>query len=167
MLIDIPEEIYKELQAIAEATQQPVEEVLVKRLKSSLALPPDDEACAKAIIDNRMRSAFITSISHELRAPLNSIIGYCDLLLNGIYGTLNEQQQSKIQCVYDYSQQLRQMINDMIDLSRIASGRMESQIETFHLDRLIRNTIQSMHPLAIRNHNEIIVNIPAEPIELY
>lgn len=72
----------------------------------------------------RLKSQFLATMSHELRTPLNSIIGYTDLVLHGTYGTLNTLQQDRLQKVIRNGRRLLELINDVLDLSRIEAGRL-------------------------------------------
>lgn len=72
----------------------------------------------------RLKSQFLATMSHELRTPLNSIIGYTDLVLHGTYGNLNALQQDRLQKVIRNGRRLLELINDVLDLSRIEAGRL-------------------------------------------
>ncbi len=72
----------------------------------------------------RLKSQFLATMSHELRTPLNSIIGYTDLVLHGTYGDLNALQQDRLQKVIRNGRRLLELIDDVLDLSRIEAGRL-------------------------------------------
>ncbi len=74
---------------------------------------------------NRLKSEFLATISHELRTPLNSIIGYADLLLTGLSGELNEKQRDYVQRGLSNGERLLNLINELLDLSKIEAGRLE------------------------------------------
>jgi signal transduction histidine kinase len=74
---------------------------------------------------DRLKSEFVATISHELRTPLNSIIGFTKLILNEIDGPLNELQRTDLTVIYTSSQHLLNLVNDVLDLSKIAAGKME------------------------------------------
>ncbi|MDD3620280.1 MAG: histidine kinase dimerization/phospho-acceptor domain-containing protein, partial [Desulfobulbaceae bacterium] len=74
---------------------------------------------------DRLKSSFLANMSHELRTPMNSIIGYTDLLLDRVDGEINEEQEKSLQKVAANSRHLLQLINDILDMSKIESGRIE------------------------------------------
>ncbi|NDJ61657.1 MAG: GAF domain-containing sensor histidine kinase, partial [Chloroflexi bacterium] len=87
----------------------------------------------QAIAANRLRSEFLANISHELRTPLNAIIGYTDMLLDGFYGELNAQQLDRMQRVSDSGKHLLELINDVLDLSKIEAGQVTLELESIAL----------------------------------
>ncbi|MCF6289632.1 MAG: response regulator [Desulfobacterales bacterium] len=74
---------------------------------------------------DRLKSAFLANMSHELRTPMNSIIGYTDLLLDRIDGEINEEQEKSLRKVVNNARHLLQLINDILDMSKIESGKIE------------------------------------------
>jgi PAS domain S-box-containing protein len=99
---------------------------------------------------NRLKSEFLATISHELRTPLNSIIGYADLLLTGLAGELNEKQQDYIQRGLSNGERLLNLINELLDLSKIEAGRLELVPHPFSAAELIGGTKTQMQALADR-----------------
>lgn len=81
---------------------------------------------------NRAKSDFLAKMSHELRTPLNSIIGFSEMLEDGTFGSLNEKQRRSVDNVLTSGRQLLQVINDILDLSKVEAGRM--QIAPVELD---------------------------------
>ena len=96
---------------------------------------------------NRLKSEFLANMSHELRTPLSAILGYTDLLLDGIYGEMEVQQHDSLKKVRSNSEALLRLINDILDLSRIEAGRMSVTIETFNPGDLVANAVASVRPL--------------------
>lgn len=82
---------------------------------------------------DRLKSEFLASMSHELRTPLNSIIGFADVLLEGIDGELNERMREDVQLIRNSGQHLRELIGDILDMSKIEAGMMELRYETIDL----------------------------------
>nr|WP_255680258.1 histidine kinase dimerization/phospho-acceptor domain-containing protein [Methanosarcina sp. DH2] len=79
---------------------------------------------------NRTKSEFLATMSHELRTPLNSIIGYSDLLIDQMFGPLNEKQLKYLRNISSSGNHLLNLINDILDISRIESGDVSLSFET-------------------------------------
>jgi signal transduction histidine kinase len=99
---------------------------------------------------NRLKSQFLASMSHELRTPLNSIIGYTELLLQGIYGELNEKQTDRLTKVMKNGQHLLQLINDILDLSKIEAGHMLLELEPVQLVPVLEECLAVFEPLVVK-----------------
>jgi signal transduction histidine kinase/CheY-like chemotaxis protein len=97
---------------------------------------------------NRLKSEFLASMSHELRTPLNSIIGFSSLLAEERPGPLNAEQQKFVEHVRRNAHHLLDLINDILDLSRIEAGRLELYLETFTLTDALDEVLATIRPLA-------------------
>lgn len=97
---------------------------------------------------NQLKSEFLASISHELRTPLHTIIGFTELLAEETAGPLNERQKKFVHHVQGDSQHLLELINDVLDLSRIQAGGLQLHTETFSLDSVATETISAIRPYA-------------------
>src|SRR5260370_27534705 len=97
---------------------------------------------------NKLKSEFLANVSHELRTPLSAIIGFSQILLDGIDGPINEEQQQDIQQVNKSGQSLLGLINQILDLSKIEAGKMELSLERVELPGLISSVLESISPLA-------------------
>lgn len=93
---------------------------------------------------DRMKSMFIASMSHELRTPLNSIIGFTGMTLQELSGPLNEEQKDNLGRVKKAANHLLSLITDVIDISKIESGRVESILQPFLLNGLITEAIDTL-----------------------
>jgi signal transduction histidine kinase len=80
---------------------------------------------------NLAKSEFISSISHELRTPLNAIIGFSKLLLNPRVGPLNEDQDLYVRDIVQSAEHLLQLINEILDLSKIEAGKLDLEVSAF------------------------------------
>jgi len=99
---------------------------------------------AQAVEASRLKSEFLANISHELRTPLNAIIGYSELLIAGTYGDLNDKQQDRLSRVFRSGQNLLELINDILDLSKIEAGRMELDMITVDVASLLQEAANSI-----------------------
>ena len=92
-----------------------------------------EEARMKAESADRLKSAFLATMSHELRTPLNSIIGFTGILLQKLGGPLNEEQAKQLGMVYNSARHLLDLINDVLDISKIEAGQLNVISEPFDL----------------------------------
>jgi PAS domain S-box-containing protein len=97
---------------------------------------------------NRLKSEFLASMSHELRTPLHTIIGFSELLAEELEGPLNEKQQRFIQHIHTDSLHLLELINDVLDISKIEADRLELRPEVFDFTALVAESLASVRSLA-------------------
>ncbi len=97
---------------------------------------------------NRIKDDFLASMSHELRTPLNSIIGFSGILGQGLAGPLNDEQAKQIGIIRESGERLLGLVNDVLDLSRIESGKVEVQPEEFDLVTLTESMAETLRPMA-------------------
>lgn len=105
-------------------------------------------ATARAKEAARLKGEFLANVSHELRTPLNAIIGFSDMLLAGMSGPLNEKQQHKMSRLKENGSRLLALINDLLDLTRIESGRLETVEKAFSPRALAERITAQMESLA-------------------
>jgi PAS domain S-box-containing protein len=105
------------------------------------------------------RSRFYTSMSHEIRTPINAILGYNDLLLAGVYGPLMEQQVQGLQRAQAAARHLRELVNDVLDLSKIESGKLDIVPEEVELADLVREVVATIQPVARDNDVDLDLTI--------
>lgn len=105
---------------------------------------------------NSLKSQFLANISHELRTPLNSIIGFSELLQEKAFGDLNERQMLYVGYVHTSGAHLLQLINDILDLSKIEAGRMELLKEDFPVAESLGQILGIVRPMA--HKKDISVN---------
>jgi PAS domain S-box-containing protein len=112
---------------------------------------------------DRIKSAFLASMSHELRTPLNSIIGFTGMVLQGLAGPLNGEQIKQLGMVRGSARHLLDLINDILDISKIEAGQFNIMSENFDLRGSIEKTVQIISPLADKKnillHSRIEDNI--------
>lgn len=93
---------------------------------------------------NRAKSQFLANMSHELRTPLNSVIGFANILQKNKYGVFDGRDLNFIAKIVSNGRHLLDLINDILDLSKIEAGKMEIQLSTVSLDKLIRETLSQL-----------------------
>ena len=108
---------------------------------------------------NRAKSLFLANMSHELRTPLNSIIGLSELTFEQAEEHEDRETAEIMQRVVNAGRHLLSLINDILDISRIESGRIELHTEVVHVQTLLETLINSMHPLAKANGNKLLLEI--------
>ena len=102
---------------------------------------------------NQLKSDFLATVSHELRTPLNSIIGFSDLL--GNIDSLNEKQKRYAHNIQKSGKQLLEMINDILDLAKIESGKMELRLEPFNVGQVVSTQCDLARPLSERKNLDL------------
>ena len=113
---------------------------------------------------NRHKSQFLANVSHELRTPLNSIIGFTRIVQRRIGAQIPDLQKENLQKVLISSEHLLNLINELLDLAKIESGRMEVYAETFQLNDVVRMATSTVEPMLkdgrVRLVTEIAPDIP-------
>ena len=94
------------------------------------------------------RSRFYASMSHELRTPINAVLGYSTLLLENIYGPLNEKQAEGITRTHKAAKHLLELVNDVLDLSKIEAGKVDLRLQPVSFPALIEDLFVTVRPLA-------------------
>ncbi len=120
------------------------------------------EANVKLQEMDHFKSMFIASMSHELRTPLNSVIGFSSILLNEWVGPLNEEQKENLALILRSGKHLLALINDVIDVSKIETGKIESLIEEFDIYDLIAEAVN----LTVRDAQGKGLELKVEAIHL-
>ena len=100
----------------------------------------------------KLKSQFLASMSHELRTPLNAIIGFSDLLAEKTAGPLTDKQGRFVGHVRDGAHHLLQLINDILDLSKIEAGQLEFRLEDFQIADALPEVLSTIRPLAMAKH---------------
>jgi PAS domain S-box-containing protein len=105
------------------------------------------------------RNRFYASMSHELRTPINAIIGYNTLLLDHIYGPLNEKQTHGLQRTHKAANHLLELVNDVLDLSKIEAGKIELTLQPVPFPGLIEDLFVTVRPLADEHAAELQMRV--------
>jgi signal transduction histidine kinase len=99
---------------------------------------------------SKSKGEFLATMSHELRTPLNSIIGFSDILLEEMFGSLNEKQKSYINNISKGGKYLLNLINNILDLSKVEAGKMELDYERFYISDAVNEIKTTILPLALK-----------------
>ena len=111
---------------------------------------------------NLTKSEFLANMSHELRTPLNSIIGFSDLLGEQVFGELNEKQLKSVGNISRSGKHLLNLINDILDLSKVEAGKMELKYGEFGLAGKLSSVKSLLAPIASRKNIEIEIDVDSE-----
>ncbi len=112
------------------------------------------------------KQEFISILSHELRTPLTAISGALDLVLNNIAGDVTEKQRRFLDMAKDSAEKLNAMVDDLLDLSKFAKGKMRMTFEVAYLEALVREAIERYTPAASEKGVEIKAFLPADPVKV-
>ncbi|MBN2004941.1 MAG: GAF domain-containing protein [Anaerolineae bacterium] len=109
---------------------------------------------------DQLKSQFMANMSHELRTPLNSIIGFSRVILKGIDGPLTDMQKTDLTAIYESGTQLLNLINDILDISKIEAGKMEFSFETTDLKEVVKSVLLVSSALVKDKPIELQADIP-------
>jgi len=123
------------------------------------------QAKAAAEKASRAKSEFLANMSHELRTPLNHIIGFSELVVDQHFGTLNETQADYLKDVLHSSHHLLELINDILDLSKVEAGKMEIQHEEVELEPLLQSSLTMIKEKSLKRGIHLAFDMgPAPPV---
>ncbi len=136
----------------------------LRSLNDSLDSKVDELAQANMELfnNNKLKDDFLATISHELRTPLNSILGFSDILQTT--ANLDDRQRRYVQNIQSSGQSLMLQINDLLDLAKIESGKMDLHLTTMNLADVLEIQVQQIMPLADRKNIDLKTDTPQIPL---
>ena len=120
------------------------------------------EAKNAAEAANRAKSEFLANMSHELRTPLNAIIGFSEILQDELFGPLNDAQSTHVRYIVESGHSLLQLVSEILDLSKIESGRMRLEVAPVRVVDILENSILIMRQRALRQDLELELDMAPE-----
>ena len=115
---------------------------------------------------NRTKSRFLANISHELRTPHNSVIGFTGVMLQGLTGPISEEQRGQLAMVKRSGERLLALVNDLLDLTRVEAGKLEIDVSDFTSSEVVEHLVETIRPLAAAKGLAFEAECGAEPIPM-
>lgn len=133
---------HKNIEADLRQYHEHLEEIVRQRTAELVVAKEQAESA------DRLKSAFLAAMSHELRTPLNSIIGFTGMVQQGLAGPINSEQEKQLGMVRGSARHLLDLINDILDISKIEAGQLKIMSEVFNLRKSIEKVVEIVMPLA-------------------
>ncbi len=149
--------IYRAVIRSGEALSQAFDESEASRKFADQAREEALQHRSSAEAANQAKSAFLANMSHELRTPMNAILGYSEMLIEEAEDIGQEDFIPDLKKINQAGTHLLALINDILDLSKIESGKMEAFAEEINLDRLIDEVSSTIQPLMAKNSNKLSI----------
>ncbi|MFA7383044.1 MAG: ATP-binding protein [Desulfurivibrionaceae bacterium] len=115
---------------------------------------------------SRAKSDFLANMSHELRTPLNSVIGFSEVLQDEMFGLLNEKQRQYVDNIMVSGKHLLELINDILDLAKVESGKMELEPAVVNLRNTLATSLVMLQEKALKHGLKLSMKLPDAEIEL-
>jgi PAS domain S-box-containing protein len=117
--------------------------------------------------ESEAKSRFLAAMSHELRTPLNSVLGFAQLLQTGSGGPLSDRQKRYVENIRSSGGHLLALVNDVLDLSKVAAGQMDLEFADVDLEQVLEDTLARIRPLADEKHLDLQMPAPGQPCKVY
>lgn len=161
-IVDISTQKAREVQ-LAQATEQlRIQAAATARLNRELKSQQQ-----VAITASRAKSDFLARMSHELRSPLNAILGFSEVIADRVFGAEGvERYQDYARNIHEAGGHLLELINDILDLSKVEAGELHLTLEPIELKELIKGSVQLMTPIAEKRGVQLVVDLGRSPLSL-
>jgi PAS domain S-box-containing protein len=140
--------LYEQLERGAAQLELKVQEATAELAEQNELLRRQHIALEQA---SALKSQFLANMSHEFRTPLNAILGYTHMLLNGVSGAISDPQRKSLTRIDSNSRHLLALINDILDITRIEAGRMPLNLSTFAVPELVSEVMSELEPIIRRS----------------
>jgi signal transduction histidine kinase len=141
--------LYEQLKDASAELERKVQEATAELAQQNELLRRQHIALEQA---SALKSQFLANMSHEFRTPLNAILGYTHMLLNGVTGPVTEPQGKSLTRIDSNSRHLLALINDILDITRIEAGRMPLTLSRFEVRELVHEVMSELEPIIKRSH---------------
>src|SRR5438876_10405481 len=149
--------LYEQLKAASEQLEEKVREATAELVRRNELLQRQHLELEQA---SQLKSQFLANMSHEFRPPLNAILGYTSMLLQGVSGDLAAPQKNKMLRVDSNARHLLSIINDILDISRIEAGKMPLHLEEFEMPALVAELLAEVEPLIQKARLQTLTDLP-------
>ena len=116
---------------------------------------------------SRHKSEFLASMSHELRTPLNAVLGFSEVLLEGMFGDINERQEEYLRDIHGSGRHLLELLNEILDLSKVEAGRMDLEYSSFDLGSLLETAVSMLRERAALHAIDVGIEVGEDVTDLY
>jgi PAS domain S-box-containing protein len=158
------EQLYEQLKRASDELEEKVRQATAELVRQNELLRRQHIQLEQA---SALKSQFLANMSHEFRTPLNAILGYTSMLLQGIAGELQPQQKRNLLRVDSNSKHLLSLINDILDISRIEAGKMPLHASEFPIPELVGEVMAELDPIILRSRLKVTTELDPEATLLH
>jgi PAS domain S-box-containing protein len=153
------ERLYEQVKRASDELEEKVRQATAELVRQNELLRRQHIQLEQA---SALKSQFLANMSHEFRTPLNAILGYTSMLLQGIAGEMTVQQKRNLARVDSNSKHLLSLINDILDISRIEAGKMPLHVSEFPIPELVAEVMAELDPIIVRSKLKVATELDPE-----